>query len=186
MAPEYPFELGAYCRPITAKDSTAQTWFDRGLIWTYSFNHEEAAVCFSKAVAADETCAMAHWGLAYCLGPNYNKPWSFFDDRDLADVVRRGHGAAKLAQDHLDGKTPVEAALVRAIQQRYPQAEPSAARCDAWSKGFAAAMAEVYREFPDDLDVITVYADALMNLNPVLWADRENAARPGWSGWLLG
>lgn len=165
MASEYPFDLGSYHRPITTKNSTAETWFNRGLIWTYSFNHEEAATCFEKAIVADATCAMAHWGLAYCLGPNYNKPWSFFDDKDLANVVRSGHRAAKIAQDSLDGKTPVEAALVKAIQKRYPDEEPSG-RCEAWSKGFAEAMGEAYREFPNDFDVATVYADALMNLNP--------------------
>lgn len=165
MTSEYPFDLGPYSRPITTKDSTAKAWFDRGLIWTYSFNHEEAASCFTKAIAADETCAMAYWGLAYCLGPNYNKPWSFFDEKDLADVVERGHGAAKLALENVAYATPVEEALVRAVQHRYPEWEPSG-RCEAWSEGFAKAMGEVYRKFPDDVDVITVYADALMNLNP--------------------
>ena len=169
MASDYPFDLGPYRRPVTAQNTAAQTWFHRGLVWTYSFNHEEAASCFEKAVAADATCAMAHWGLAYCLGPNYNKPWSFFDEKDLADVVRRGHCAAKLALNNLSGKTPVEAALVKAVQHRYPEGEPSG-RCDTWSEAFADAMGEVYREFPDDLDVVTVYADSLMNLKPwELW-----------------
>lgn len=164
MASEYPFDLGSYHRVITAQNTTAKTWFNRGLLWTYSFNHEEAASCFEKAIASDERCPMAHWGLAYCLGPNYNKPWSFFDEKDLADVVRRGHHAAKLAQESLSGATPVEKALVSAIQRRYPEEEPSG-RCEVWSEGFADAMREVYREFPDDLDVATIYADALMNLN---------------------
>ena len=26
---------------------------------------------------------MAHWGVAYALGPNYNKPWEAFDEADL-------------------------------------------------------------------------------------------------------
>ncbi|MBE3047588.1 hypothetical protein IMZ48_34760, partial [Candidatus Bathyarchaeota archaeon] len=165
MTSEYPFDLGTYSRPISTKNSTAKTWFDRGLIWTYSFNHEEAASCFAKAIAADELCPMAYWGLAYCLGPNYNKPWGFFDDKDLADVVRRGHGAATLALENLAYTTPVEEALVRAVQYRYPEWEPTG-ECEAWSKGFADAMGDVYRRFPDDFDVITVYADTMMNLNP--------------------
>lgn len=68
------YNLGSFHRPITTTNPETQTWFDRGLIWTYAFNHEEAAQCFSKAISLDPSCAMAHWGLAYCLGPNYNKP----------------------------------------------------------------------------------------------------------------
>ena len=46
------FDLGSYHRPVTAATAEAQTWFDRGLVWMYGFNHEEAIVCFEKAVAA--------------------------------------------------------------------------------------------------------------------------------------
>ena len=69
------FELGDYHRPISTHSVAAQTWFNRGLIWSYAFNHEESAECFRKASLADPKCIMAMWGLAYSLGPNYNKPW---------------------------------------------------------------------------------------------------------------
>ncbi len=87
------FDLGRYGRPVTTTSSEAQTWFDRGLVWTYGFNHEEAVACFERAVAEDPDCAMAHWGIAYALGPNYNKPWEFFDAADLRTTVERTHDA---------------------------------------------------------------------------------------------
>lgn len=68
------YDLGSFHRPITTISRAAQTWFDRGLIWTYGFNHEEAARCFEAAIRNDVNCAMAYWGLALALGPNYNKP----------------------------------------------------------------------------------------------------------------
>ena len=74
--PDY-FDLGSYSRKVTGS-SQAQTWFDRGLVWAYAFNHEEAAACFERAAEAGPGCAMAYWGLAYALGPNYNKPWEAF------------------------------------------------------------------------------------------------------------
>ena len=40
--PDY-FDLGDYGRPVTTDSAQAQTWFDRGLVWAYAFNHEEAA-----------------------------------------------------------------------------------------------------------------------------------------------
>ena len=38
------------------------------------YHHEEAVACFERALEHDPTCAMAHWGIAYAIGPNYNKP----------------------------------------------------------------------------------------------------------------
>ncbi len=76
------YDLGAYSRPVSTSDDVAQKWFDRGLIWTYAYNHEEAIKCFRKALEADPGCAMAHWGIAYCIGPNYNKPWEAFEPEE--------------------------------------------------------------------------------------------------------
>ncbi|KAJ4326667.1 hypothetical protein N0V84_002892 [Fusarium piperis] len=164
---DYIFNLGSHHRRITTRTDEAQTWFNRGLIWTYAFNHEESASCFERAIKADANCAMAYWGLAYCVGPNYNKPWSYFDEKDLAAVVRRGHEAAKLAEANTDGITAVEKALIEAVQYRYPAEKPEGAEaCGHWNQGFADAMEQVYNEFPDDLDVITIYVDAVMNLHP--------------------
>ena len=55
----------------------AQRWFDRGLNWCFGYHHQEAVVCFAKALEFDPDCAMAHWGVAYASGPNYNMPWNF-------------------------------------------------------------------------------------------------------------
>ena len=79
-------------------------WFDRGLVWTYGFNHEEAVRCFEHAVEADPDCAMAHWGIAYAVGPNYNKPWEVFDAVDLAAVARR------TARDRVARRAPARTA----------------------------------------------------------------------------
>ncbi|KAK9310955.1 hypothetical protein V1522DRAFT_103677 [Lipomyces starkeyi] len=54
------YDLGSYHRPVSTCSDISQSWFDRGLIWTYAFNHEEAAECFEKAIASDSTCAMAY------------------------------------------------------------------------------------------------------------------------------
>lgn len=159
------FDLGSYHRAVTTKTDQSQVWFDRGLIWAYAFNHEESASCFERAIEVDESCAMAYWGLAYSIGPNYNKPWSFFDEKDLETVVSRGHHAARLALEHMPGATSVEQELVKAVQARYPQESPKG-KCERWNQGFADAMEQVHGKFPEDLDVITIYADALMNLNP--------------------
>lgn len=176
---DYPFDLGSYHRKITSLSASTQKWFDRGLVWCFAFNHEEAALCFQHAVDQDDACPMAHWGLAYAVGPNYNKQWSFFDPEDLAVAVGRAYRAARAALAGVDEATPVEQALIKAIQARYPQEEP-AADCGAWNGDFATAMEAVYASFPEDLDVATVYADALMNLTPwQLWDLTTGLPSPG-------
>src|ERR1700742_3039631 len=71
----YPFDLGSYSRSVSTSSSAARRWFDHGLIWSYAFNHEEAIACFERSIAVDPEFAMAHWGIAYAAGPNYNKQW---------------------------------------------------------------------------------------------------------------
>ena len=163
------FDLGGYTRAVTTSSAQAQVWFTRGLVWTYSFNHEEAVRCFERSIDIDPACALAHWGLAYALGPNYNKPWDAFDPVDLSSSVSRAFAASAAAADHSPAAAPVERALVHTLASRYPSAEP-AADCSAWSVRYADAMRDVYRLYPDDLDVAALFADALMNLTPwALW-----------------
>ncbi len=173
------FDLGSFHRPVTTTSPEAQFWFDRGLIWSYGFNHEESAECFKKAIALDPGCAMASWGLAYALGPNYNKPWEFFDGTELRSVVAQTHSAVEKAKSEAANVTPVEKALIDALEFRYPQAQP-ATDCSIWNQQYADAMQAVYAEFPEDLDVAALYADSLMNLTPWrLWDLSTGKPAPG-------
>jgi tetratricopeptide (TPR) repeat protein len=165
--PDY-FDLGRYGRQVTTSAPDAQLWVSRGLAWTFGFNHEEAVACFELAIAADADCALAHWGLAYALGPNYNKPWEAFDPVDLSESVSRAFAASAAAR-RASGASPVERALVSALAARYPAARPTS-DCSAWNAGYADAMRAVYQAYPEDLDVAALFADALMNLTPwELW-----------------
>jgi tetratricopeptide (TPR) repeat protein len=159
------YDLGTFHRQVTTTSKEAQLWFDRGFIWTYAFNHEEAAKCFEKAIVHDPACAMAYWGLAYTLGPNYNKPWTVFDEEDLATSLRRTHDAAAQAKGASTAASPVERALIDAIQFRYSHGLPTG-DLSGGNREYAQAMESVYKAFSDDLDVAAIYADALMNLHP--------------------
>ncbi|MFF9803621.1 hypothetical protein ACF1G5_00560 [Streptomyces coeruleorubidus] len=163
------YDLGTHSRPVTTLSAEAQLWFDRGLVWTYAFHHEEAVACFEKAAEADPECAMAYWGIAYALGPNYNKPWEFFDGEELARTVERTHAAVERAHEKAVRATPVEQALIGALRARYPQSE-AVEDCSVWNEPYADAMRAVYELAPDDPDIATLHADALMNLTPwQLW-----------------
>src|ERR1700678_612084 len=116
------FDLGTYTRDVTTSSAHARLWFHRGLVWAYAVNHEEAVTCFERAIEADPACALAHWGLAYALGPNYNKPWEAFDQADLSASVSRAFTASRAAAEQAEqadqadqpAATPVERALAHA------------------------------------------------------------------------
>ncbi|MFW6075651.1 MAG: hypothetical protein ACOC9Y_08650, partial [Chloroflexota bacterium] len=162
---DYPYDLGAYSRRISTSSDDAQRWFDRGLNWTFAFNHEEAVNCFSKALEGDPDCPMARWGIAYASGPNYNKPWDLFDEVDLKDTIARTYEATRRSLDVIDKADPAEQALIRALEARYQAPEP-VDDLDAWNDDYADAMRFLYRQNPDDLDLATLFAEALMNRTP--------------------
>jgi tetratricopeptide (TPR) repeat protein len=161
------FDLGAYSRTITTSQPEAQIWFDRGLNWGFGYNHEEAVACFRRALEFDPECAMAWWGIAYASGCNYNKPWEAFDDDDAARSLSTVHQATQKAVSCTKSVSAFEAALINALPHRYPDSSPGQ-NMGLWNDNYAEAMREVYRDFNDDPDVTTLFAEAIMIRTP--WA----------------
>ena len=161
------FDLGGHSFPVTTQSAEAQTWFDRGLLWTYGYNHEEAVMCFERAIDADPKCAMAYWGAGYAAGPNYNMPWDLFDYNGRAEAARAGFDNARKALDLIDDVTGWEAALIQALPARYPQSDPLEPEAmKAWDADFADAMRDGFAAHPESHEVRTVFTEALLNLTP--------------------
>jgi tetratricopeptide (TPR) repeat protein len=171
MTDDYDFDLGSYSRPITTRSKQAQLWFDHGLMWCYGYNHEESVSCFRKAAECDPDCALAYWGIAYASGSNYNKSWAAFGEQERAQAVADAHQATKAALALVDGANPVERALITALEKRYQSSQVvSMDEFNAWNEAYAGEMKKVYEAFPDDLDVSSLYAEALINRTPwALW-----------------
>ncbi len=170
------FDLGRYTRVVTSIPE-AQVWFDRGLVWLFADNHEEAIVCFEKAVAADPACALAHWGIAYGIGPNYNKAWEIFTPEEKGPALARAHAALATAKALKEAR-PVERALIEALASRYPT-DPEIEDYQPFNDGFAEAMKPVYEANREDLDVACIYAEALMNRTPwQLWDFHTGVPNP--------
>ena len=165
------YDLGTHSRKVTTASSEAQTWFDRGLAWCFGYNHDESVACFRKAIEADPACAMAFWGVAYSSGCNYNKPWEAFDEEDAKRSLARAFEHARLALDRIGHASGPEAALIRALQCRYQSPDvPANEVFRQWNDEYTDAMREVHRGFPEDLDVATLFAEAIMNRTPwALW-----------------
>lgn len=174
------YDLGRFHMPVTTSSDAAQTWFNRGLVWCYGFNHEEAVNCFENAAAKDSGCAMASWGIAFALGPNYNKPWGNFDDLELKRNVRRARRAVVDALANSSTATSMEKGLINAIACRFPRGRLSRGQRYSTNSTYAAAMEQVYLQHYDDPSVTAIYVDALMNLNPwQLWDARTGAPTRG-------
>ena len=163
-------DLGTHTHPITTKSPLAQAYFDQGLRLVYGFNHHEARRAFEQAARLDPDAAMPWWGIAYVLGPNYNLP--------VDPSVNGDAWAAVLdAQKRAGYASASEQAYIAAIATRYTAAAPEDRK--PLDEAYAAAMGNVSKQFPDDLDAATLHAEALMDLHPWdLWT-HEGQPKPG-------
>lgn len=148
---------GNWHHPVSTKSAEAQSFFDQGLRQVYAFNHDEAKRSFERAGELDPTLAMAFWGVAEAVGPNYNDPAS--EDRFL-----QAHAAIERAQSLAADASESDKAYIDALAKRFPADPQSDLRAAA--EQYRDAMREVMKRFPDDLDAATLFAEAGMNLHP--------------------
>lgn len=149
--------LGDLHHPVSTHNPEAQQFFDQGLRFIYCFNHDEAARSFQHAAELDPNLAMAYWGVAEAVGPNYNDPAD-------PDRYKRAHEAVQKAVDLSAGASPSEQAYIQALAKRFP-ADPASDLRKA-AEDYRDAMRQVVSEFPDDSDAATLFAEAGMNLHP--------------------
>jgi tetratricopeptide (TPR) repeat protein len=149
--------LGDLHHPVSTRNAQAQQFFDQGLRFIYAFNHDEAARSFQHAAELDPKLAIAYWGVAEAVGPNYNDPAS-------ADRFKAAHEAIQKAVDQSAEASPSEQAYIQAMAKRFP-ADPNTDLKKA-AEEYHDAMREVVKQFPDDLDAATLFAESGMNLHP--------------------
>ncbi len=105
--------LGDLHHPVSTKIAGAQEFFDQGLRLIYAFNHDEAARSFQQAAALDPKLAIAYWGIAEAVGPNYNDPAS-------ADRFKQAHEAIQKAVDLSGSASDAERGYILAMAKRFP------------------------------------------------------------------
>jgi tetratricopeptide (TPR) repeat protein len=149
--------LGEVHHPVSTKNREAQQFFDQGLKFVYGFNHDEARRSFQRAAELDPKLAMAWWGVALTLGPNYNLPVD--PEREKA-----GYDAVQRAVSLQENASEPERAYISALKIRYSN-DPHV-DLHALDRAYKEAMGKLAARYPDDLDAVTLYAESAMNLNP--------------------
>src|SRR5688500_15112021 len=153
--------LGNVDHPVTTKNPDAQKFFNQGLAYLFAFNHQEGVNSFKHAAELDPDLAMAYWGASLGLGANYNDP---ANPERFAQAYVYLQKALELAPK----ATEAERAYIKALSKRYSK-DPDADK-QKLAADYKAAMAELVKQYPDDLDAATLYAESLMNLRPwQLW-----------------
>ena len=156
--PLYTVALGDHSYPISTRNAEAQAFFDQGFQMMYSFTKVDAARSFREAQRLDPDCAICYWGEAWAWGSYLNGPMP-------AEDSPRAYAAIREALRRLDKATQKEADLIMAMSQRYV-ANFSPERRMEQERAYADAMADVAAKYPDDLDIVTLYADSLFLLEP--------------------
>ena len=154
--------FGSHRRVVATSDPLARRYLDQGFAFLFAFNHDESRRAFTVAARLDPECAMAHWGVAMSYGPHIN----------LTAVSPEEAKAARAAIDRAKAATratPVERALIAALDHRHADPQPADRR--ALDVAYAEALRAVHRTYPDDPEVGCFFAESLMNLRPWdLWS----------------
>ena len=170
-APPLFLGLGPHSRAITGASPEAQRYFDQGVAFITSFNHDEGLRAMEHATKLSPKCAMAWWGIALACSPHINSVG--------VSVERAERAGAALAQakKFSSAGTPAERALIAAMTTRF--ADDPRARRRPLDEAYAAAMREVWRSHPDDADIGAWTADAMMMLRPWDMWQKNGEPHPG-------
>ncbi|PZR71752.1 MAG: hypothetical protein DLM73_15320 [Chthoniobacterales bacterium] len=163
--------LGPYSRTVTTASPQARRYFNQGLRFYHGFNHGNAIRSFQEAANIDPKCAMAHWGIALASGPHINFPMV------PPPAAERAWKELQLAQENAAKASPVEQALIEALGHRYANPQPEDRK--PLDEAYAAAMREVWKQYPNDQDVGALFAEAMMDLRPWDQWTLEGQPNPG-------
>jgi tetratricopeptide (TPR) repeat protein len=152
--------LGSHDRKITTASEQAQAYFNQGLNWMFAFNHDEAIRSFRRAAELDRNCAMAWWGVSLAAGPQYNHA-DMNEERTAMAWDAMQKALARIAHT-----SPVERALIEALKKRNVKTELNADDRMVHNEAYAEAMGKIWEGNPEDSDVGTLYAEALMVRRP--------------------
>lgn len=161
--------IGDYRMSVTHHSKNAKQFFDQGMIFTYGFNHGEAARSFREAIRLDSSFAMAYWGLAYTLGPNYNASLDPSNKEEIVWAIEKASNLKNTVKEW-------ERLLIEASEAKY-----SFESDNVDLEAFAERMKVALQKNPSNSDVGTLYAEALMLQHPWDLYDYKGGPARKWT-----
>ena len=158
----------------TSATGEAQQHFLRGVAVLHSFGWEQAQEQFRAAQEIEPDFAMAYWGETL----SYNHPlFSGMDPTEPRKALQRlgSTTAERLAK----APTEREKGFLEAVEILWGEGELSDRRL-----GYMEAMEELYQKYPDDHEVASFYALAVLSARSAAGGDLDNrmAIRAGTIG----
>lgn len=150
--------LGPFTRAISSSDPEAQAYFNQGMQMMYAFAKQDATRSFREAWKRDPNCAICYWAEAWTWGSYLNGPMS---PREAPFAYAAMQKAIEL-REHAN---PKEQAFIDALSIRYVEDFDPATRREQ-DEAYAEAMQKLSEQYPDDLDAMTLYGEALFLLEP--------------------
>jgi tetratricopeptide (TPR) repeat protein len=150
--------LGSFARPISSSNNEAQAFFNQGFQMMYAFAKAEAVRSFREAWKRDPDCAICYWGEAWAWGSYLNAPMTEEEAPHAYAAMQKAVALSRRA-------AAKEQALIDAMTVRYVEKFDPAKRVEQ-DRAYADRMMAVAERYPDDLDIATLYADALFLLEP--------------------
>src|SRR5215831_14828205 len=144
-----------------------QSDFDRGVALLHSFFYEEARRVFTSVAERDPKCAMAQWGIAMTW-------WHPIWTPPTPDEMRVGKAAIEKAMS-LNAGTDCERGFINALNTYYNTPDASVAAPVGQSchgpvgprdrvVAYEKAMRQLRDKYPDDFEVQTFYAFAVLGV----------------------
>jgi hypothetical protein len=143
--------LGTVDFPTSCSEQ-AQPPIEQGLLLLHHMMYVEAEEAFSEAVHAEESCAMAHWGVAM------SRFQPFWGSASL-DAGREA------AQQAVAAQPPTERERLY-VESALAFFEPPEATYGERLRAWESAKARLHDAFPDDPEAATLYALAHLSVAP--------------------
>jgi len=143
-------QVGQVHFPVTCAPGI-QADFDRAVAVLHSFFYEESEPEFVDIAKRDPGCAMAWWGVAMSL---WHPLWEPPDKESL----RCGWEAIQRA-DSIGAESERERGYIAALATFYR--DPDRVNHQTRAQAYERAMEQLYRRFPDDIEVAAFYALSL-------------------------
>lgn len=148
--------LGDLHFEISSDNAEAQAYFNQGFQLMYAFAKQDAARSFRQSHLSDPDCAVCYWGEAWAWG-------SYLNGAMTTAEAPRAYFALQQALQRIDTASEKEADMIRALSVRYVDNYDPQTRREQ-DEAYAAAMAKLADKYPDDLNLVTLYADSLFLL----------------------